>query len=732
MIDHPRFLLARCEVQPDLNRVVRNGEPLAVEPKIMATLVLLASADGGVVTREQLLDQVWEGAYVGDDVVTRAIGELRRVFGDDPRSPRVIETIRKRGYRLVASVEPLESGTAGTTDAREREMQDAAAPLPAHVLPPRVREQSRTSSGPLVPAVLGALAVLVLVGLGVALRSEVGGAVVDPSAGSALGTVRVYPLSGALADERDPAVSPDGTRIAFAAVSAEESSSQLVVKLLRSEARQELTDGTAADRYPSWSPDGTELAFQRQDAEGCWLATVAATGGQVRRLAPCDPLGPPRMAFSPDGRFLVVTRLAEGAPRRWALYLLDLVSLQLERITDPKPPYLGDYEPAFSPDGSSIVFARALPGGSADLWRVEVASRVEQRLTFDYRAVEGQAFAADGRSVVFASDRGGSFGLWSVPAAGGEPVWLTGTGSKIKHPSHARTAPVLAFEDWRFQIAVWRIPLDPLPPAAAGDALGRGQVVARSSGWDFAPAVSPDGTELLFTSSRSGAHELWRVGAAGGEPAQLTRGGGQVLSGARWSPDGQSLVYSAFHLGDPDLFVVARGGAVPRRLTHDGTVEMMPSWSADGRFVYYSAERDGRWQVHRRAVDGGETWVVADGIAAREAPDGSLLVVQPDRRGIWRIRVGQTEPEAFVPELEPRDSANWDVGSQGVFYIVGFGEETELRLRSFDGATPRALARIGELARAGITVAPDGSAVYVARVDRAEVELMVAENLGST
>ncbi|HUP24457.1 MAG TPA: winged helix-turn-helix domain-containing protein [Thermoanaerobaculia bacterium] len=739
MSDGGRFRLAGCEVQPDLNRVVRDGEALAVEPKIMSALVLLARAGGEVVTRERLLEQVWEGAWVGDDVVTRAIGELRRLFDDDSRSPRVIETIRKRGYRLVAAVEELDRASEAEP-AAPRPQPDTDSSR-SRVVVATSRVTLRVGSGRLVPAALGALLVLGLLTLGLALRSEVGGAAVDT--GDSRATVRVYPLSGSLADERDPAVSPDGTRIAFAAVSPDEAApadaarSRLVVKLLRGEARHELTDGSAADRHPVWSPDGTELVFQRIDDDGCWLATVAATGGLVRRLVPCDVHAPARMAYSPDGRFLAITRLVDAPPRRWALYLLDLGSLQLERITDPRPPYLGDLEPAFSPDGVSVAFARVLPGGAADLWRVDLVSRIEQRLTADYRAVEGQTFGADGSSVVFASDRGGSFALWSVPTVGGEPRWLTGTGSKIKHPSHARDAPVLAFEDWRFEIALWRVPLDPPGDVAGSTDLEAppGEIVARSSGWDFAPATSPDGGQLLFTSSRSGGHELWRVAAGGGRPEQITRHGGQVLSPARWSPDGRRVVYAAFHLGEPDLYVLELGAAVPRRLTHDAAVEILPSWSIDGGAVYYSAERDGRWQVHRLSLDGGVAEVVAEGISARQAPDGSLLVVRPERPGLWRHPPAGGEPLALVPDLEPRRWGSWDVGREGVFHIVedhSDPRQSALAFRPFDeGRSPRLLARLGELARPEIAVTPDGSAIYVARVDRAEVQLMVAENLGA-
>jgi DNA-binding winged helix-turn-helix (wHTH) protein len=78
-----------------------------IEPKAMQVLILLASHPGAVVSRAELLDQVWGGRFVGDDAVSAAIIKLRRAFEDDARSPRVIETVHKSGYRLIA---PVSSG----------------------------------------------------------------------------------------------------------------------------------------------------------------------------------------------------------------------------------------------------------------------------------------------------------------------------------------------------------------------------------------------------------------------------------------------------------------------------------------------------------------------------------------------------------------------------------------------------------------------------------------------
>src|SRR5262245_57971772 len=95
------FPLGDRWVHPSLNRIDGPGGSVQLEPKVMEVLTCLARRQGAVVSKEELVREVWEGRFVSDDVVWRSIGELRRALGDDPRKPAIIETIPKRGYRLV-------------------------------------------------------------------------------------------------------------------------------------------------------------------------------------------------------------------------------------------------------------------------------------------------------------------------------------------------------------------------------------------------------------------------------------------------------------------------------------------------------------------------------------------------------------------------------------------------------------------------------------------------------
>jgi TolB-like protein/DNA-binding winged helix-turn-helix (wHTH) protein/Tfp pilus assembly protein PilF len=105
-----RALIGDWSVEPAEDALRRGGEVVRVEPKAMELLVFLASRAGEVVRREELLSALWPGVVVGDEALSQAVTKLRKALGDDVRAPTYIETISKRGYRLIAAVAPLECG----------------------------------------------------------------------------------------------------------------------------------------------------------------------------------------------------------------------------------------------------------------------------------------------------------------------------------------------------------------------------------------------------------------------------------------------------------------------------------------------------------------------------------------------------------------------------------------------------------------------------------------------
>lgn len=146
---HTRIQIGDWWADPATNELGRAQEIVRIEPKAMAVLIFLVERQGGVATREDLLSAVWPGVVVGDEALTQSIIKLRKALGDTPRSPVYIETISKRGYRLIAPARSLEA----VADPQSG---------PQEVLTPRPSAKTGAYSRRLWPAVGAALALLIV------------------------------------------------------------------------------------------------------------------------------------------------------------------------------------------------------------------------------------------------------------------------------------------------------------------------------------------------------------------------------------------------------------------------------------------------------------------------------------------------------------------------------------------------------------------------------------------
>lgn len=98
------YQIGEWSINPDRGLATRHDKNIHLEPKAIALLNYLANRSGEVVSRCEILDAVWPGVVVGEEVITTTVAKLRRALQDDPKSPKLIETIPKRGYRVIALV----------------------------------------------------------------------------------------------------------------------------------------------------------------------------------------------------------------------------------------------------------------------------------------------------------------------------------------------------------------------------------------------------------------------------------------------------------------------------------------------------------------------------------------------------------------------------------------------------------------------------------------------------
>ncbi len=698
------FYVGRWLIQPRQNRIRGPEKTARVEPKVMDVLLCLAQKPGEVVTRDHLLETVWAGTVVTDDVLTRSISELRKVFEDDPRNPGVIETIPKTGYRLIAPK---------TADHRGDSVPPAVPALELAPSMPKPNAKPAPRAAPRWPIWMtgGALVLLVI---SAALWMQ---RAATPPAPPAYHPV---PLTSYPGPEGHPILSPDGRQVAFSWRGPEGDNSDVYLKLIGSETPLRLTEDPAFEHQPAWSPDGSEVAFMRRSEEGCWIYLVAALGGPARKLASCGASIYGDLAWAPDGQWLAFND--KTAPEdAFGIFLLAPATLEKRQLTTPPADTWGDHDPAFSPDGTTLSFTRSVSEGMQDVYTVSIDGGEPARLTSDSRNVYGHAWTPDGRDLLFASNRTGRMELWRIRASGGMPVWVGLGDGQASFPSIAGGR--MAYQQSSGTVNIWQV--------QAGQAADAAPLIT-STRWDLHPQFSPDGQRIAFTSNRAGHYEIWLAGSDGTGAVKMTDFGGPFTSTPRWSPDGRSLVFTARPGGQADVYVIDAEGAVPRRLTNSPTDEMAASWSRDGKSIYFSSNRTGMWQVWKMSAEGGAAVLITEngGFGPMEAPDGQhVYYAKHNANGLWRQPTTGGDETLILENLDSRDWGSWAVHNDGIYYVKR-GRPTFLAFHHFaTNQTDTLFIPQKSIPRMdpAFAVSPDGQRLLFGQPDRSESDLMLVE-----
>jgi Tol biopolymer transport system component len=679
------FRLGPHVVHPLLLRLDGPGGERRLEPQVMGVLLRLAERAGQPVPKAELLDRVWEGRFVSEDVLHRAISLLRTLLGDDARAQRAIETIPKVGYRLLWIPE----------------LVVATVPDP----PPAGGRPSRR----VWISAFGALLLVSLVAVVIALART------PPPASSG----RPEPLVALAGIETHPALSNDGRRLAFSwdgedgrrRIYGSETSANAVVS-----APRRLTEGDGGDDYPVWSRDGEAIYFVRSDETACRVLGRDLRSGEEFELAACAPRSRAHLAIGGDA--LYWSDLDEREEHRHALRALDLAERRTRWITRP-PEGAEDLHAAVSPDGTTLAFARGRPGSTAEVLELDLATGSLRRRTEDACAIHGLAWVDDKSLVVARGCAGRDPGLFLLEP-GGRAIALE-TGGDRRSPVVSRDGRRIVFESWRQRANLVRAPFD---PARGGAPPGP---IAPSSRLDHSPALSPRGDRLAFVSDRTGVPELWTVGIDGAGLARRTALANAFISRPTWSPDGLRLVFTRWTGDTSDLCTIASSGGPARCFDDRAGHDLSPIFASDGASILYGSDRvqRGRFRIFRRGLAGGEPIEVVDGGVWPFAEiDGAVYYLDFREDGL-RIHEPDGRDRVLLAEVPYAMASTVAVDRAGIRFARRDGTVVRCDL---EGGDCRELGRLAGLHfRSGLILLEDGESAIFARHDKPEVEILALE-----
>jgi Tol biopolymer transport system component/DNA-binding winged helix-turn-helix (wHTH) protein len=704
-IQRPVVRFEDFEVNLETGEVWKAGRPLKVQDQPFKVLSALLERPGQIVAREELRQLIWPENSIGDfdHAINLALAKLRATLGDSADVPHLIETLPRRGYRFIA---PL------------KEQTDPSPP----------KEHPARITGKKLWLMVGVLA-LILLSAATLFRIFRTPRKQFPTAGE------IVPLVSMPGRQFSPALSPDGTRVAFAYGGAPHPG--IYVALIDGDKPLQLT-GNHRDNYPTWSPDGRQIAFARfQSDDQKSLYVIPALGGSERRVytasfpkwsAPSTN-GEPRycnkMDWSPDGNSLIFTESVDNGTKA-RLTLLSLTDLTARPLTFPRN-HQSDCSPVFSPDGATVAFARSfLSGFLSDVFVMQVAGGQPLRLTTG-NSGGPPAWTQDGSEIVFASPTTGFWSLWRMSASGGMPQRVGGPGDAYE-PSISRRENQLAYQSWKRSDTIWRLDLKDERHALAPPARflsGRG-LVSR-------PKYSPDGRKVAFESDRMGYKDIWMCDSDGSNCSQLTALHG--TSGTpRWSPNGHYISFESITQEYYEVGVVEVPDGTPHLLTtFPGVNNGAPNWSRDGEWIYfYSSHDPASYQLWKMPSQGGPPARVTTngGVYGIESMDRRFLYYAKfAESGIWKKPLDGGQ-ESRLPINNGWWSA-WDVARGGI-YFMNLDFPPNGRIEFFDFAhghsTPIfALDKPFPLG-SGLALSPDGKSLLFGQIELTESDIMVMKN----
>ena len=420
--------------------------------------------------------------------------------------------------------------------------------------------------------------------------------------------------------KESPAISPDGKMAAFVAFVG--GRRQIWLRMLAGGVPLQLTRDDVDHESPRWAPDSSALIYYTPAAKHGEQGTIweiGALGGWPRKLTAAITGGD----ISHDGRRIAVIQAMDDEP---ALVTIARDGSRVELVA--RVPSGDSYNsPRWSPDDRSIAFERyGYVGTQVFLDVVSLATGARQTLCHG-TILKGFCWLADGSGLVYSSSQGSTifyrpvFNLRMIAVDGSNDRQLTFGDQSYVEPDANHEGRLIASRI-TIESDIWKFPIQGSPAENTQGAIR----ITSQTGQIRTPSPSPDDTEVVYLSDNGGHGNLWVAKTDGSAVRQLTfeRDPSLGIGLPKWSPAGDLIAFVSTRGEQIGLSVVHPDGTGLRQIV---TGARAPSWSGDGRWLYYESMAGGGGRLEKIRPDGGAPVLVRSeaGASLPATIDGTTL-----------------------------------------------------------------------------------------------------------
>lgn len=770
--------IGACTVDLNLQRLYRDGAIFQVTPRAMSVLTALLQNPGVPLSRDALILQVWGTPHVTNDVVTKAIKELRKHFGerDDIAGNKsagkfdvangdkqiYIETLPKIGYRLIAPVSamPILIAEGTRVDATEVGMltgeqskftatemcaTEIAAvgrldgtPSGAAAMVPRADSSSKPSTTALWTFGV-AVSLAVAFWLITSDRKDETLAPAEPSALlieplRAQLLLNLKPLLAGSAQEGSPTLSPDGKWLAYTRLETTDTGPVVMVRGVNDiNARRVSSVAAQAELNPRWSRDGQQIAFLRFSEHGCDLVLAPLVAGAERVVTHCETTRQEFYEFTPDGQGMLLFRTDATSNGRAVMQRLTFADGVLRSLNYPRSATQEDVQAHYAPDKRQLLLRRGLLPNSHLYLRVGENNALQRMTHIDAR-IRGFTWLADSRHVVLSSDHSGIPELWLLDTATQKLARLGSANAQFPDLNLAtgrlifeRSEQITRLQSLRMQAAQRKTPS---AVQSADDIPWRSQFPSARS--ESFPVLDPQGRTLAFISDRSGESALYFASIAsenpiGTSPPEL-RGGIRVNTARlAFSPDGKTVLATRRNDSANILLEIDPESLAQRPLV--AQFDVRHACFLDAQNIVFEGRKiadTSPMQLWLLAANTAPQVLTTGGGIRPWCVAGQLYFLRPPELNLYQMELSANATRQISTRIAGWNQAAWTVTERAVYYLDN-PENAAPGLYRFDLGTRSVALMVpwkNELNASGIAVEETSRSVIMGMISGADSDVM--------
>ena len=638
------------------------GEACTLQPKFIEVLAYLASQFPRVVTREELIEKIWDSNhYVGEKALTNAVWNLRKALKVE-NNP-VIETIRKTGYRLL-----LEPSYQQETIAS--------------VQPDDNTKQHKIKS----PVYIGVSIIFAILFCGAVFSLYWHGMNQNPSSAT------LTSLTSEPGRELFPSLSNDQRYLLYSWRQITRDADLFIKDLSQPDLPpRQLTFTKASEGAAIWGKGSGSIYFYRKyrDNPRCHIVKMTLATAQEEVIATCPSNINIYLALSADGNSLAFT----GYEREFGtgIYFKDLNNDDKapQRFSCKMGCEYSDRSISFSPNGKYAGVTRRIEERVEDIFLIDLANNSESQLTFGEGDIKGLTWSSDSTKVIYGAKSSLYRQGYVVDIETKEITSLHVDG--LSFPSRINGTNDVVFHRWLVPAYLSYMPLN--------DDITATPFPLIQSDFSHASAHYNElNKRLVYVSNESGFNEVWTASTDGTARKKLTQLENN-LTNPQWSHDGRSISFLATlsNKQTSKVYILDVATRQVKELVTDFDVQYRSTWSQDDKSIIAAAKRDGRTKLYRIPINGDEPIILLNSRAsyAIETADNKLWFSKGSNRGLWVIDLNKgSKPLQVLDKEQFTARYNWTVANDGVYFQTDLRDSNLIEYYDFATKQIKAIARL--------------------------------------